>query len=186
MPSQPIPISAPTNQASSTGSGSPQTPLASSTGVGLSTSAGHSLFGKWNAFSAAKPVAGAATSPPNPSLNMHHDDDLEHHDSLEFGDLGDLRARGWAAAQQQGARRAMSVSVSPTQTLGGFKSLSPPQATALRDNLARGEGALRRLSLGGFGRVSSHRCRGPTHPRTTRRSARPGLALHGRHASLLR
>jgi hypothetical protein len=129
MPSQPIPISqqeAPRNTAA----------------AGLSQSAG-GLFGKWNAFSMN------STSPQSPPKDTH-----EHAAADEFGDIGDLRARGWAAAQQRGARRAMSMSVSPT-TLTGMTPMSPPQASALRDNLARGEGALRRLSLGGFGRVST-------------------------------
>ncbi|CAK9781076.1 hypothetical protein CC85DRAFT_325607 [Cutaneotrichosporon oleaginosum] len=122
MPSQPIPI----------GQEAPR----NTASAGLSQSAG-GLFGKWNAFS-----MNSTQSPPK---------DTHEHVIDEFGDIGDLRTKGWAAAQQRGARRAMSMSVSPS-ALTGFTAMSPPQATALRDNLARGEGALRRLSLGGFGR----------------------------------
>ncbi|BEI85443.1 hypothetical protein CcaverHIS002_0508440 [Cutaneotrichosporon cavernicola] len=126
MPSQPIPI------------GQDATAPRNAPGAGLSQSAG-GLFGKWNAFS----MNSTKASPPKDSFDAHAAD--------SFGDIGDLRERGWAAAQHGGARRAMSMSMSPT-AVSGFTPMSPPQATALRDNLARGEGALRRLSLGGFGR----------------------------------
>ncbi|GMK55494.1 hypothetical protein CspeluHIS016_0205500 [Cutaneotrichosporon spelunceum] len=127
MPSQPIAIGA---QDASAPRSTPD--------VGLSQSAG-GLFGKWNAFS----MNSTQTTSPKDNFDAHVAD--------EFGDIGDLRQRGWAAAQQRGTRRAMSMSMSPT-AVSGFSPMSPPQANALRDNLSRGEGALRRLSLGGFGK----------------------------------
>lgn len=167
MPAEPITIA--TSGAQVNGAGSPQTPFAGSA-VGLSTSTPGSLFGKWNAFSTtspAKPTGGqTAGSPPAPKIDIphHHEDDHFDHDSLEFGDISDLKNRGWAAAAAaRGQRRAVSMSMSPGQTLtGGFNNqagVSPPQFTGvLGDKMARGQGVLRRLSFtSGFSRVSDCR-----------------------------
>lgn len=172
MPAEPISI----NTGGGAGHGhdhssSPQTPFAGSA-VGLSTStpAAGSIFGKWNAFSTtpAKPTGASPSSPPGPQtmdIPHHHEhDDHFDHDSLEFGDISDLKNRGWAAAAAaRGQRRAVSMSMSPGQTLtGGFNNqagVSPPQFTGvLGDKMARGQGVLRRLSFtSGFSRVSDCR-----------------------------
>lgn len=72
--------------------------------------------------------------------------------------MSDLKARGWAAAAAaRGQRRAVSMSVSPSQCMMGKNGInvSPPQPSLLTDKMARGEGVLRRMSLSnGFAKVS--------------------------------
>lgn len=180
MPSEPIPIGrSPPSQSGMPSSGSPTQPWAGSA-VGLSTSTPGSLFGKWNAFSSVtksptnstsvrvNPV-NAGDSPPTASTTHsqqldipHHEDDHFDHDSLEFGDLADLKNRGWAAAAAaRGQRRAVSMSLSPTTPLqnqaNGGAIATSPNFGVLTDKMARGNGVLRRLSLSsGFTKVSYH------------------------------
>lgn len=168
MPSQPIPINTHTDGPTVNASGTPQTPFAGGA-VGLGSSAPGSIFAKWSAFSTVKsPTTGSGNSPPRamPAISPLDDD----HDDI--GDLNDLKSRGWAAAAAaRGQRRAVSLSMSPgssllsgnysmTSTTNSSTGSSPPTSFAnplMTDKMARGEGVLRRLSMGGgFGRVSRH------------------------------
>jgi len=164
MPADPIPIGSKAPTQPMPISNSPPQPFAGSA-VGLSTSTpGASLFGKWNAFGggasnksptnanvSVKPVA---SSPPTQKVDIprsgsqHEEHDRFDHDNLEFGG-------GWAAAAAaRGQQRAVSMSLSPTTTMGNQIASSPLTTGVLNDKMAYGNGVLRRLSLSsGFGKV---------------------------------
>ena len=110
-------------------------------------------------------------------------DDAEHeHDSFEFGDLNDMQTRSWGRMGRRAVSMSMSVpaagpggsgiaamlarspvpaGTAPAGAIGGGGG-SPPQPVTgldaqsgvLADKAARGQGVLRRLSIGGFSRVS--------------------------------
>ncbi|WOO83856.1 uncharacterized protein LOC62_05G007377 [Vanrija pseudolonga] len=164
MPSQPIPINTHTDGPTVNASGTPQTPFAGGA-VGLGSSAPGSIFAKWSAFSTVKsPTTGGGNSPPRAMPAISPLDD----DNDDIGDLNDLKSRGWAAAAAaRGQRRAVSLSMSPgssllsgnysiTSTTNSSTGSSPPTSFGnplMNDKMARGEGVLRRLSMGGgFGR----------------------------------
>jgi hypothetical protein len=168
MPADPIPIGSQAPTQPMPMANSPPQPAGS--GAGLGSSAPGSLFANWKAFSSG--VAHKSPTNANVSINvvsgspptqkvdiphhLHEDHDHFDHDSLEFGDLTDLKNRGWAAASAARERRTVSMSLSPTQPMGNpaFGS-SPINTAAFTDKVAYGNGVLRRLSLtGGFSRVS--------------------------------
>ncbi|KAL1406331.1 hypothetical protein Q8F55_008030 [Vanrija albida] len=160
MPSQPIPINTHSDGPTVNASGTPQTPFAGGA-VGLGSSAPGSIFAKWSAFSTVKsPTTGAGNAPPRALPSVSPLDD----DSDDIGDLNDLKSRGWAAAAAaRGQRRAVSLSMSPgssllsgnysmTSTTNSSTGSSPPTTFVnplMTDKMARGEGVLRRLSMGG-------------------------------------
>lgn len=110
-----------------------------------------------------------------PSIHAeNHDHDHDEHDSFEFGDLS---SRTWGGRM---GRRAVSMSVPSGQgisgMLSGFTPTSPPKqafadglgvgsppsqmsSSVLADKTARGQGVLRRLSIGGgFAKVRRATC----------------------------
>lgn len=116
----------------------------------------------------------------------HDHDHEHEHDSFEFGDLSlnDMKARTWGRAGRRAVSMSMSMPSSGTgqggsgiaAMLSGYGAMSPP-ATAtgeinnnsynglgvgsppggvMADKAAKGQGVLRRLSIGGGGfRVST-------------------------------
>lgn len=95
-----------------------------------------------------------------------HDHDHDEHDSFEFGDLS---TRSWGKMGRRAVSMSMPSGQGITGMLTGFGATSPPkhseglgvgsppaQSGVLADKTARGQGVLRRLSIGGsFAKVSS-------------------------------
>ena len=189
MPTDPIPITTtPPNASrpalgqlpsqnlttpSSSMSVSPQTPFSPPAGTFPSTStptpSTSQGFFKWAAFIAKSPPLSDHQRGFDIPTIADDSQDLEEHDSFEFGDLSHLKARSW------NGRRTMSMSgvtvQSPVAGTSGISSMlkgfaespqsQPPGAPAggvMADKQAKGQGVLRRLSMGG----ASYRVRPPS------------------------
>ena len=161
-----IPIP-PAHSPSSSLSISPQTPFYPPSGLaspplpglaGLSTTAPASGgFFKWAATFSKSPSVPNDLAPKDDLTPRPGPDRVEEeHDSFEFGDLNDLRSRGWNKN-----RRALSMSMPRGQSgiaamLGATQSgVSPGSASSqaippggvMADKAAKGQGVLRRISF---------------------------------------
>lgn len=161
-----------TNPGSSASSISPHTPFFPPPGLASSATPTQpsSLF-KW--------AASFGRSPPKPptigvdsSQKKAGTEGAEHENvPFEFGDFRDTNAQSWA-----NGRRAMSVSApyggpgqsGITELLRNNGSYSPTEPKGvMADKVARGQGVLRRLSMGGY-KVSSTAVIGRSDPLTFR------------------
>ncbi|WVO13444.1 hypothetical protein L204_101060 [Cryptococcus depauperatus] len=140
---------------------SPQTPFFPPPGLATSTTPTqpNSLF-KWAAASLGKSPVMSQAMDFKPGVELI--DDHEHeHDSFEFGDFGDTNARSWVKG-----RRALSMSM-PLNAQSGISAMlqgsgqySPNELkhnglvrdnqAMMADKAAKGQGVLRRLSMGGY------------------------------------
>ncbi|KAE8542573.1 hypothetical protein D1P53_001353 [Cryptococcus gattii VGV] len=144
-----------TTPASSALSVSPQTPFFPPLALASSATPTQpgSLF-KWAASFGRSPPKPAMTGVDN-SQKKAGTEGAEHENSpFEFGDFKDINTQPWASG-----RRAMSVSVpyggpgqsGITELLKNHGSFSPPEPKGvMADKMARGEGVLRRLSMGAY------------------------------------
>lgn len=103
-----------------------------------------------------------------------HEHDHDEHDSFEFGDLS---TRSWGSMGRRTVSMSMPSGQGVTGMLSGFGATSPPkhseglgfgsppaQSGVMADKTARGQGVLRRLSIGGgFAKV----CLNPRNELTT-------------------